>query len=235
MAEIAGVDGCPKGWIIAIQDTKTSVVRCELAENFPQLLDVTDGFAVVGLDMPIGLLSSARKGGRACDTIARRLLKSPRASSIFSAPSRPALSAVSYEEANALNRRSSPDNLGLSRQSYSIMPKIIEVDRCMTPERQKVVKEVHPELCFYALNNNLPAKYSKKKSKGIEVRCNLLKKYFKDFKIDSGLDKRDVKPDDFLDAFVALWTARRIYEGSAERIPEESEQDSRGLLMEMWR
>ena len=40
--------------------------------------------------------------------------------------------------------------------------------------------------------------------------------------------------DDLNDAFAALWTARRILLGQAQRIPDEPDIDARGLRMEMW-
>jgi predicted RNase H-like nuclease len=40
--------------------------------------------------------------------------------------------------------------------------------------------------------------------------------------------------DDFLDACAALWTAERIFRGTAGRIPEIIERDARSLDMAMW-
>lgn len=40
-----------------------------------------------------------------------------------------------------------------SKQCFAILPKIREVDRFMTPERQRSVFEIHPELCFLGMNN----------------------------------------------------------------------------------
>ena len=42
--------------------------------------------------------------------------------------------------------------------------------------------------------------------------------------------------DDFLDACAALWTAERIYRGTAKRIPSDGEQEhgKRGLDIAIW-
>lgn len=40
--------------------------------------------------------------------------------------------------------------------------------------------------------------------------------------------------DDILDAYAAAWTALRIAENGAKRIPEHSSIDAKGLRMEMW-
>jgi len=44
----------------------------------------------------------------------------------------------------------------------------------------------------------------------------------------------EFKRDDVNDAFAALWTATRIFQGKAKRIPDKPEVDSRGLRMEMF-
>jgi predicted RNase H-like nuclease len=44
---------------------------------------------------------------------------------------------------------------------------------------------------------------------------------------------RPAAPDDLLDAVAAAWTARRLVEGVAERLPAEPAVDRRGLRMEI--
>jgi predicted RNase H-like nuclease len=53
-------------------------------------------------------------------------------------------------------------------------------------------------------------------------------------KLGSRLDRR-CNLDDLLDAAAACWTAWRITEGEAVRIPEQPAKDARGLRMEIWR
>jgi len=40
--------------------------------------------------------------------------------------------------------------------------------------------------------------------------------------------------DDFIDACAAAWTARRVFDGAAERLPSNVVRDRRGLDMAMW-
>ncbi len=42
-----------------------------------------------------------------------------------------------------------------------------------------------------------------------------------------------VAVDDILDAFIALWTAKRIFNNSANTIPENPPSDRYGLHMEI--
>ena len=81
-------------------------------------------------------------GTRACDRQARQRLGRAR-SSVFWAPPRAVLAAETHPEAVALCRsRSAP---GLSVQAWHIVARITEVDRWMTPARQRRVVEVHPD------------------------------------------------------------------------------------------
>jgi len=70
---------------------------------------------------------------------------------------------------------------------------------------------------------------------GADPREQLLRVHFGDG-IDAALgDKRRLGcgADDILDAFVALWTARRMQRGEAVCIPEAPPLDAYGLRMEM--
>jgi len=59
----------------------------------------------------------------------------------------------------------------LSKQTYSIIPKIREVDEYLIkhPEMQGRLSETHPEVCFWALSDNA-MKFSKKRRAGREER-----------------------------------------------------------------
>jgi predicted RNase H-like nuclease len=48
------------------------------------------------------------------------------------------------------------------------------------------------------------------------------------------LDELRSGRDDFIDACAAAWTAQRVFDGAAERLPSNIERDSRGLDMAMW-
>jgi predicted RNase H-like nuclease len=142
------------------------------------------------------------------------------------------------KEAKKLTIESGPEKISLSIQSFGILPKIREVDQFITPELQNNrIREVHPELCFFAMNGDKPMKISKKKKAGRAERLKVLNDqgfgdispHFKNFKI------KEAAPDDIIDACAACWTAELIYRRRGIRIPEEPEIDSGGLRMEMWR
>jgi predicted RNase H-like nuclease len=126
----------------------------------PTWLDVVKwcrGCVRIAVDMPIGLPERAEPGGRPFDRACRKLLRAPdggpgRSSSVFSAPVRGVLKAKTYEEALAISRASSEHNIGLSKQTWNIVPKIREIDEWMTPARARRVFECHPEVVFAMLN-----------------------------------------------------------------------------------
>ena len=205
---------------------------------FPDVILASSNAEIFAIDMPIGLLEEARRGGRTCDSEGRDILGSPRRSSIFSPPARPALRAMSYQDALRINRNSSSARIGISRQSFGLFRRLKEVDdlMCQFPDLQERIREVHPELCFRAMNNGIPMQHSKRTARGIQDRVVLLQR--------SGFShlrewlclhlKARVAPDDILDACASCWTAERIHLGIALRIPAEPETDSWGLRMEMW-
>ena len=235
MTEVAGVDGCKDGWVVVRRGRHGAVPRISVAVDLAGLFR-DETLACIGIDVPIGLLDAAVPGGRACDAAARAYLGPKRSSSVFSAPVRPVLRAVNFDQAVATSRASSVHQLALSRQSFAIVPKIAEVDRMMSPQLQKRVVEVHPECSFAALNGGAAVTVSKKRVAGRAVRSALLQQAW-------GLDvgrlvqahrSPGVQPDDILDAMAACWTADRVQRGVADRLPERSVVDASRLRMEIW-
>jgi len=172
-------------------------------------------------------------GDRMCDKEARHHLGEPRRRSVFPPPVRPCLSAVDYTEANVVSQKHSGKKL--TPPAFNIMDKIRQVDDLMTPELQKRVREIHPEVSFWALNNQKPMQYKKTSLNGRKERMKLLDSIF------SGLERivsetripRKVAPDDILDALVAAWTAAQTVIGKATILAEEPENDCKGLRMEI--
>jgi predicted RNase H-like nuclease len=224
---VAGVDGCPGGWIVATSDQGGSLTL-RVVGAFAEVLLAAPRPDVVAVDIPIGLPDL---GARACDVEARRLLGARR-SSVFPAPIRPALSARSYDE--ACEKRFRIERKRYSLQTWYILAKIRQVDNLLAadPRLQDTVREAHPELCFRALAGGTPMAYGKKTRAGQIERRELLSKHF-----GPGLcvlDLSGASSDDVLDALAALWTAERLASGKAERIPDRTEVDRVGLRMEMW-
>lgn len=234
MLWVAGVDGCESQWFVVLKEIDSRRTVRRVIHTIAEVLTFPESPTAIAVDCPIGLLDHAMPGGRECDRIARALLGSPRACSVFPIPVRAALSARGYTEACTINAASSPFGLRLARQAFGLFPKLREVDEFITPERQRVVVEAHPELCFFELNRERAMKYAKKTPEGKEARRQLL--------AEAGLMNSPdtarpagVGVDDVLDAHVLCWTAERIASGQGKRIPEKPPVDSKGLHMEMWR
>ena len=174
MSWVAGIDGCGIGWFVILREIDSRRIVRRVIQFFREVLTFSECPTVIAVDCPIGLLDHAVPGGRECDRIARVLLGSPRASSVFPIPVRSALSARDYEEACAINAASSVHGLQLARQTFGLFPKLREVDEFMSPERQKLIVEAHPELCFYELNGGHGMKDGKKTPQGKDARLRLL-------------------------------------------------------------
>lgn len=226
--KLAGVDGCKSGWVVASwhDGGNASAVTIHLAKTFREIVD--SGYQVIAVDIPIGLPD---RGARECDPLARKLL-GPRRNSVFPAPIRPVLESKTYDQACEIGRQ--VDGRSLSQQAWAITKKIAEVDAVMTPEAQRAVIEVHPELCFWALNGERPLAYPKKESLGLETRRSLLQEHLVDPSVFYDLRLAGTGRDDIHDALAALWTARRFTQGNAMRVPDHEQLDARGLRMEMW-
>jgi predicted RNase H-like nuclease len=206
---VAGVDGCRAGWVWFKVEVTSLATSVEVVDLLKLLTDRPSDLACLGIDIPIGLLD----GPRRCDLAARKLLSQPRGSSVFPAPCRASVQPETYEEASAINRQNT--GRGLSRQAWGIAPKIRQVDDAITPDRQQWVFEVHPEVCFWALNTRRPMKHSKKTKEGAAERVALLLRVFP--QIERHLANRPprVGADDLLDAAAAAWTALRRHRDEA--------------------
>ena len=224
----AGVDGCSTGWVVASwhDGGNASVVTVHLAKTFREIVE--SGYQVIAVDIPIGL---SERGARDCDPAARKLL-GPRRNSVFPAPIRPVLEAKTYGQACEIGRQA--DGRSLSQQAWAITKKIAEVDAVMTPEAQESIIEIHPELCFWALNGGRPLEHPKKGPKGMETRRVLLKDHLVDPAVFYDLRLAGAGRDDVHDALAALWTAKRFAQGEARRVPDQEQRDTKGLRMEMW-
>lgn len=237
---VAGADGFRDGWVVVLQQVDTGTVRCRAVEAIDRVLALPEAPVMLGLDMVIGCPDCAQRGGRACDQAARALLGHPRGTCVFSPPAYRALWADTYEDAQRRNRASGPDAPGLSKQTYHLFPKMRAVARWMTPDRQAHVREVHPELSFYAMNDNTPMAHSKHTDAGCTARTDLLTANgFSDIEATIAAQAGGARTAaDILDAHAACWTARRIYDGTAERCPPRDEpapRNARNLRMEIWR
>lgn len=232
MTVVAGIDGCPAGWLCLTKDLATRAVQASILASIGDLLDLAPRPDVVMVDVPIGLTAA---GPRVCDREARACLKAPRASSVFPAPVRPTLVATSYEQACQIGQDT--DGRKLSRQAWAILPKIREVDVFLRadPTLNRWIREVHPEVCFWAWNDTQAMAHRKKSRDGRAERESLVRPRYESAytAAQSTLPRGQYGNDDLLDAFAALWTAERVAGGKELILPAKPPVDAFGLRMEM--
>jgi predicted RNase H-like nuclease len=232
---VAGADGCRAGWLVVLHDVEAGRQCARLLPRFRDVLALPERPQSIAVDMPIGLLDHAEPGGRECDRAARRVLGRPRSSSVFSPPVRGALREGDYASAQRRNQESSSHAIGLSRQAFGIAPKIRELDACMTPSRQRRVREAHPELAFAELFGSRGTLSGKRTPRGRKQRLRLLLLAgFRDARSLLTERPRGAAIDDVLDACVLCWAAVRVRAGEARRLPHRPLRDARGLRMEIW-
>ena len=223
---VAGADACAGGWCVVT----LPVAGDATVEVVDKLRKVTDlqakgRLGAVGVDIPIGLSDGPP---RRCDEDARRLV-GERRSSVFPAPVRPVLGARSYEAALARSREAS--GVGLSKQSWNLVPKIAEVDRLLDPTRQGSVFEVHPEAAF-ARVHGVAMTHPKKSTAGRDERLAALAPHVPNIGALVARRPKGAAADDVLDAAVVALTARAELAGNADRLGERR-HDARGLVMEI--
>lgn len=219
---VAGVDGCRAGWVAFKFEVPSSTTSVEVVDLPAWLREHPPDLVCIGIDIPIGLMD----GSRVCDKAARKLLGQPRGTSVFAAPCRAALSAKTHPAASATNLRIT--GRGLSQQAWGIAPKIKQVDDAITRGRQRWAFEVHPEVCFWALNQHRPMAHNKKGQEGIAERLALLRRVFPEIETHLANRPRAVGVDDLLDAAAAAWTALRLHRNEAECVCPP-EHDEKGL------
>ena len=213
----AGVDGCPGGWVAAIA-RKDGGVELEVFRTIDVLVRELRGRGarVIAVDMPIGLPD--RPGLRKCDKQARVRLGKAR-SSVFPVPDRELISQRTYDQVQQVveeRKRRDRSAKGLSKQSFAISSKIAEIDLFVraNPDCHSYFVEVHPEVSFRAMPDRGLELPKKKSTEGRSARKALLGEHLfgrgglrhpGDGVLPSG-----AKEDDVLDAFAALWSARRF-------------------------
>jgi predicted RNase H-like nuclease len=144
MGRLAGVDGCPGGWVCIVYDPDTSSFTIGLFRTAAALLAHDSKISVMAIDMPIGLVDTGR---RQCDELARNML-GPRHVCVSNAPIRPALYAPSRLAASAITQNAA--GRGVGSNEWALYPKIINLDVVITPAHQEWCFEIHPEICFCA-------------------------------------------------------------------------------------
>jgi predicted RNase H-like nuclease len=172
--------------------------------------------AVVAIDIPIGL---PERNGRTAEALVRAQLPG-KASSVFSTATRAAYLAADYDAARAASIATTDAGVSVSRQSWALGPKVLEVDAWVRTRPGVAVIEAHPELAFARLAG-APVLASKHTAEGLAARRDLL--------ASIGLAVPPMYPgmgfgeDDLLDACVLTWTATRHVLGTGECFPDPPE------------
>jgi predicted RNase H-like nuclease len=230
-----GVDGCKAGWFF-VAIGPGDELEFGIFTTIKKLWRTYSEARFMLIDIPIGLPSKEIKT-RPCDKAARQVLSPKRHHSIFSPPCREALRAESYREACRINQNVCGRKI--SKQAWHISRKIKEVDDLMTahPSAGDIIKETHPEICFWALARKEPMVNYKKSPQGEAERFAVVKKYYgkSSAVVKSALDRyprQQLACDDILDALVNAVTAARL-DASKETLPPEPIRDMLGLPMQM--
>ena len=249
-SEFVGVDGCTCGWIsVGFNDSGDYELKAFF--TFDELVEYYHAAKLILVDMPIGLSEVAEE--RPSDPEARSHL-GPLWKTVFRAPTRQAMTRLADNPADREGASVVEYHIvgeKLNPLTLAIMPKINAVDRVMQSRKRDAnpeIREIHPEICFWALNNRCPMKFSKHNRRGIEERRSVLEQVGLNakeilevgrakFPTAVGRTKRKylVADDDILDALAAAVTARRGWPDRLKALPENkgTPRDSKGLRMEM--
>ena len=238
--DVVGVDGCKAGWF-AVRLWGQGKFETIKRDCFGKLVEYFKDADLILVDIPIGLPEGP--GGRECDGLARRACRRP--SAVFPTPCRATAEQAFREPKNYAEMRRVEkccSEKGMSEQGCGITAKIGEVDQVMgsrTSHLSPVVREIHPEVCFWALNSEHPLKFNKKASlrKGYDERMAILREFepLTDKIAEDASDKymrKEVGWDDIADALAAAVTGYHGYD-SLRTLPPSPPCDAKGLPMEM--
>ena len=219
-AKFVGVDWAKGGWFS---------IACDADGNwdahhgsFEEIVKYYSSAELILVDVPIGI-PVGRREGRACDKAARKKISGIRSSfssSVFRVPTRDAvadrmINGLQREEAHQCEKKRTTKP-GINRQSWSIIPQIFEVDGVLAKlgKQGKNIREVHPEVCFWALNGKKALQHKKDQPEGEAERIRILEARPIEPRTREILADALVKyqgkaaPDDILDALAAAVTAR---------------------------
>ena len=200
LAQHYGIDGCQNGWLISsIKKNKINYQFSPTLTKFP-----FEPNATITIDMPLELPKTIDDYPKKSEQQAKKIL-GQRHSCIFYAPLATWLQ-LPYETINEqCTNHAKPK---LSKQSYQLFPKIIELQTFKKQSLHLKQYESHPECVFQLLNQNVPLP-SKKTSPGIEIRINLLNEH-----LLTGIQHKILTDDplleDIIDSLSMLWVSINI-------------------------
>lgn len=240
MGQYVGADWAGKGWLsVTLSDGGDEPPRPAFHASILNLwLEHREAEEIL-IDVPIGLPEADT---RICDAQGKKLMGS-RHGSVYTVPVREAAYRRTYEEAKTVQQRTA--RIGLSTQSWGIIPRIREVDVFLRhyDEARNLIRETHPELCFMALKGQRLVS-AKSDPKGEEERREVLEAVLREnhrpgCNFLNRLRKNNSDPivrgavHDILDAMVAAYTATLPDEGRSILPLDGSHTDAEGLPMEI--
>lgn len=203
---VAGVDSTKRGWIaVVLENGRVSEVR--LLQGSDTTFSELGAATVVAIDMPIGF------GPRAADTLARERVGG---SSVFAIPEE-----EKFAEPFGPGR-------GISAQAHALGTRIRHVTEVAASDRR--FREVHPEVCFWAMNGERRLVYRKKSAGGALERMALLERAGIEIATKLLDDAARAPLDDVLDAAACAWTAQRIAANEAESLPPGAVGGQSGVI-----
>lgn len=230
MEYVLGIDGCRAGWVICTLPLSRARPHLQLVSSLNQIGQLAEESKLTVIDMPIGLPDLP---SRTADRLARSILKEKR-STVFSPPTRFALSAKNFELACARNR--TKVGKAISLQAFYIGKKIRELDiflRSRGSIRERCW-EMHPELTFWALTGKVLLS-SKKEREGRNERLGIIERHSKPLARLLTLPNplfpaSQCAKDDLIDAAVLALAARVcVSRNQIFWLGDENEQDRFGL------
>ncbi|CAN5817406.1 DUF429 domain-containing protein [soil metagenome] len=223
MMKAIGLDARKGGWV-AVSLVHGSFYSAEAVTDLADFLHSNGEAAAVAIDIPIGLPDSGR---RAAD-IEAKLYLVKRRNSVFLTPPRASIEAPKYPEAVTLCKKLA--GYGLSRQSYGLRMKIMEVDKLVG--NQPNLYEAHPEVSFTAMAGH-PMNHAKKSWNGTAERLKALSSVGIELPFVQ-LGSGNAGVDDVIDAAAVAWTADRKGRGEAQTLPAEPPLQYEGRPVAIW-
>lgn len=127
----------------------------------------------------------------------------------------------------------------MSEQALGICAKVAEVDTLLLSDvgARGRVREIHPEVCFWAMNNGSPMNDAKTTRVGVQARLARLSRRLPQSdallaRVLSETPRPQVKADDVLDALASYLTARAD-DSALRALRGEPSHDREDLPMEM--
>ena len=240
-----GIDSCTCGWFCAGLGKRGEydcLVAHDIKDAHQQIKE--RGGKIALIDIPIGLPKATIT--RECDVMARERI-GKRHPCVFPVLCREAMTAYregdgDVEDAKWRADKKNRDKTGksLSPPGWGIVPKIAEVDAFVQSDKQNILREVHPEVCFWALKGEPLTPGKKSEPAMVEERRQILNQsrvlpcdaWEIVQKVRREYTAQQVAKDDILDALAAAVTAKLGEANGYKTLPKNPPKDGH-LPMEM--